>query len=141
MGLLRAIALLQTILLVNGKWSGENRCRNWSVLSGENRCRDTFKQKIDHVISYGTWNQSYFVDLTYWDRITTPVVFLYLGGEEDIIHCTETYNFTCNEYLNYFNAICVQLKHRFYDCDNAYFFVTSVCDLCEVSFLQSMTLQ
>ena len=87
---------------------------------GENLYRDNFIQKIDHFDqnNNGTWKQSYFYDLTYWNMVRNPIIFLTLGGEEDANHCNKSYFHKCKEYAKYFNAICVELKHRFYDCDH-----------------------
>ncbi|KAI3383561.1 hypothetical protein SNEBB_005366 [Seison nebaliae] len=72
-----------------------------------------FYQKLDHFSDNPTtWKQRYFINSQYFDKSNGPI-FLMIGGEGEASKKWMTSG-AWTEYAKKFNALLIQIEHRFY---------------------------
>ncbi|XP_017137003.1 putative serine protease F56F10.1 [Drosophila miranda] len=74
-----------------------------------------FEQRLDHFQARNTrtWQQRYFVNADYYRNDSTAPIFLMIGGEGEA-SAKWMREGAWVHYAEHFDALCIQLEHRFY---------------------------
>ncbi|XP_023948748.2 putative serine protease K12H4.7 [Bicyclus anynana] len=116
------VILFKVIILVHcakrfhlGRSKGGNLGLPGGVVHGKLPPEQWFEQKLDHSTptDMRTWKQRYYVNESFYDFNNPGPIFLMVGGEGPA-SAKWMVQGAWIEYAKQFNALCIQLEHRYY---------------------------